>query len=225
MDAKALKKQADKYQSARGSEGDSSLLLRRADEAPDPKALQQLERELTRGTQLSDLKRVKTLRPLTPGQQTFLDRVVGGDTYIHAYKVAFPNQKGSAKTLADSAYKLGNHPVIVAAMDRAALERQRTVRVSASAIHEHVIERLLHESQHAESDSARVRALELLGKLTEVAAFTDRKEVTTVTLKPDELKQALMSKLKQFFSDNRQLTASDPALPRLDAPADAEPDA
>ena len=55
-----------------------------------------------------------------------------------------------------------------------ARETAESVHISAEA----VLERLWEEAHHAKSDSARVRALELVGR--HFALFTDRLEITEI---------------------------------------------
>ena len=55
--------------------------------------------------------------------------------------------------------------------------------------------RLEHEAVNAESDSARVRALELLGKTHDVGLFVERIETDNGDRSPDELRRELQDKL------------------------------
>jgi len=80
--------------------------------------------------------------------------------------------------------------------------------MNAAEIRGYVIERLLAESQTAYTDSTRVRALELLGKVAEVGMFVTRTETTNITVPPSELQATLLAKLKQFFDQ-----ANNPAQP------------
>jgi hypothetical protein len=63
------------------------------------------------------------------------------------------------------------------------------------------VERLEHEAETAQSDAGRVRALELLGKVTEVALFTDRVEQIDSELSPDQLRDELQQRLLKLVSD------------------------
>jgi hypothetical protein len=93
-------------------------------------------------------------------------------------------------------------------MDKQALAIRGKSQMNAQAIREYVIERLLHESQNAFTDGARVRALELLGKVAEVGMFVTRTETTNITVPPGELQATLLAKLKAFFDQ-----ANNPQLP------------
>lgn len=170
-------------------------------EAPSDEDMARLEKELKRATKtpLADSYTKGYNRQLTPQQQVFLDQLLKGDTMIHAYQVAYPNQTSSYRTKHDAAYHLMQHPVITAALQKADRERSTKVKMDASAIREYVIERLLHESVNAFTDGTRVRALELLGKVAEVGMFVNRSETTTITVPPSELQATLLAKLKLFF--------------------------
>lgn len=186
-------------------------LLKRT-KAPSDDDLHRLEASLRKRTRASvadaETYTKGYTRQLTPQQQTFLDQLIKGDTLIHSYEVAYPNDTSSTKTKHSSAYRLSQHPVVIAAMDKAALTLRNKVQMNASAIREYVIERLLHESQNAFTDGTRVRALELLGKVAEVGMFVTRTETTNITVPPSELQATLLAKLKEFFD-----RANNPALP------------
>ena len=61
-----------------------------------------------------------------------------------------------------------------------------------------VTNRLLEESRHPDA-RIRVRALELLGKHSDVGLFTDKQEVTVTHQTTDELKERLRSKLQKLI--------------------------
>jgi len=63
------------------------------------------------------------------------------------------------------------------------------------------VERLEHEAEHAQSDAGRVRSLELLGKVTEVALFTDRVEQVDSDLSPEQLRDELEQRLLKLVGD------------------------
>ena len=71
------------------------------------------------------------------------------------------------------------------------------VVASAVKIHDYVINRLLEESD-GEDPKDRLRALEKLGNLSEVAAFTERKEITIVNESTESLNDSLRQKLEKL---------------------------
>lgn len=180
--------------------------------APSSADLRRLETALRKATKVTPSEAEQYTkgysRQLTPNQMTFLDQMLKGDTLIHSYEVAYPNDKSTTKTKYNSAWHLSKHPVVMAAMDKHALTIRDKQQMSASQIREYVIERLLHESQNAFTDGTRVRALELLGKVAEVGMFVTRSETTNITVPPGELQATLLAKLKDFFNK-----ANNPAQP------------
>jgi len=63
-----------------------------------------------------------------------------------------------------------------------------------------VTNRLLEESQNADP-RIRIRALELLGRISDVGLFTDRSEVTITHQTTDDLRQKLREKLLKLSKD------------------------
>lgn len=132
---------------------------------------------------------------LTPKQREFARLVAMGETKAGAYREAYKS-KGKAHTVAVTGHKMASRPDIQMTIDayQAAIEAAK-YRTPAQ-LRELVIHQL---TQHALNDECppaqRIKALELLGKVSEVAAFTERKE-TTVINQSSEIKQRLLESLK-----------------------------
>jgi len=60
---------------------------------------------------------------------------------------------------------------------------------------------LYHLTEQGENDAAKLRACELLGKLTDVAAFTDRVEQVAADVSPEEVQHELVERLKKAFGE------------------------
>ena len=61
-----------------------------------------------------------------------------------------------------------------------------------------VVSKLLDESKHPDA-RIRLRSLELIGKITEVAAFTERVQITKVDATTDELQERIRAKLASLL--------------------------
>lgn len=156
----------------------------------------------------------KCKRVLTPMQQKFQDGLLKGKTLVEAYRAAYGcDQSRSDASIHSDAWKLSQHPLIVLNM-RIAYEKARERSVmSAHRIREHVLTRLMKESDdQANPAQARIRALELLGKVAEVGMFVNRSEVRHTTNDPDEMKRELMNKLRDFFRVGVDSEAEDATL-------------
>jgi len=119
-------------------------------------------------------------RTLTTKQLRFAQALAMGDTKAGAYRKAY-NTQGKPATQSHTGSKLSFAPHIAAQVDafRLALEAQRYA--TPAALRALVIERLTaHAIDDSNAPAQRLRALELLGKVTEVSAFTERRE-TIVT--------------------------------------------
>jgi phage terminase small subunit len=136
---------------------------------------------------------------LTAKQQGFVQAILKGANQSDAYREAYNAENMSASTVWNEASKLFAHPT-VAARIRAGQRRQEEVAVhSGAALRLHVERELFSMTTNADSDQARLRALELLGKLEKVGAFSERVEQVTNDLTPEELKSKIESKLRTFF--------------------------
>jgi len=120
-------------------------------------------------------------RALTAKQRKFAEAIAKGETKAGAYRAAYDTQAKPA-VQSHEGRKLASDPRIamqIAAFEAAAEAKRYATPAALRAL---VIEQLTAMAvddtvKHAQ----RLRALELLGKVTEVAAFTERREVVTVT--------------------------------------------
>ena len=70
---------------------------------------------------------------------------------------------------------------------------------SPAKLRDHVKLRLLAESEPAMPSSVRLRALEALGKISEVGLFAERTEITIKAMPVDELEAKLRAKLQHLL--------------------------
>lgn len=112
----------------------------------------------------------------------------------------------------ERASKMTNH-VRASAMTPASLinirdyldEYGKAVVTHAVEMRHLVTNRLLEESRHPDA-RIRVRALELLGKHSDVGLFTEKQEVTITHQTTDELKERLRAKLQRLIRKDEPAT-------------------
>lgn len=116
---------------------------------------------------------------LTPKQRKFAEAIAMGESKAGAYRKAY-NSKGTPSTASRRGQDLTKHSAIAAQIDALRLAEEARKHATPAALRSLVIERLtLHAIDDSINPAQRLRALELLGKVTEVAAFTERREVVT----------------------------------------------
>jgi len=136
---------------------------------------------------------------LTPKQIKFAEEIAKGESKAGAYRKAYKS-KGKPETQSRRGVELTNDGRIQAQIDafKAAFEAQKyatPAHLRAMTIHEltkHALDENFPPAQ-------RLKALELLGKITEVALFTERREVVSVS-NPAEIKEKLMASLRLAIS-------------------------
>lgn len=120
-------------------------------------------------------------KELSPQAKRFAREVAKGRKKVDAYRTAYPNAK-SPYTLASDPYKLASDPRVRQEIEALELAERTAAYRTPARLREHVIKSLLEVTLDPETKAAvRVQALKVLGSVTEVAAFTDRKEVRTVS--------------------------------------------
>lgn len=140
------------------------------------------------GTQSKD-------RTLTHKQKVFARNVAMGETKAQAYRNAYNTKGGNKKTQGDAGSRLAKHSGVNAEIEAYQMaveaEKYRTpAQLRAFVIHQLTIHAINEDNPPAQ----RIKSLELLGKVSEVAAFTERKE-TTIVNQSSDIKQRLLSML------------------------------
>jgi len=161
---------------------------------------------------------------LTAKQKAFARELALGETKAGAYRKAY-NSKGNTNTVSRRGAELASDSRIQAyteAINRA-LEVQRLQTPAqlralvVSELTKHAIDEDLPPAQ-------RLRALQLLGTVTEVAAFTERREVIKTTNSQEaraQLMESLMLAVKQGATDVDDSAAAS-LLAELNAESQAE---
>ena len=138
---------------------------------------------------------------LTSKQEAFAAQVASGATLAASYRAAYDAASMSAAAIHNEASKLMDHPGIAQRVNVLVRERQAKTSHDAARIRQHVIERLHAESIDPDSSpAARVRALELLGKLDVVAAFTAKPQTDEAAPAQADLAATLEARLKALLA-------------------------
>ena len=103
-----------------------------------------------------------------------------------------PTEKVKEKLLANTTPQAVRHLVgMLTAYDWAFVEQARQIRGYAVA-------KILEDTEHPDP-RYRLKALEMLGKVTEVALFTERTEVKKVEMSDEEIESKIKAKLGKYM--------------------------
>ena len=127
------------------------------------------------------LKLVKKESDLTIKQRAFADAIIKGklgsfkEVYADVYDVTLTKQGKIPKWVEVEASRLMANPKVSLSIQQGLQRREVNAVASTTRTRSYVLEQLMKESKEAESDSSRIRALELLGKT--VNLFSDTLEI------------------------------------------------
>ena len=153
---------------------------------------------------------------LTPKQRAFAQAVALGDTKAGAYRKAYDTAAGPV-TVGHTAHRLTTQPKIAAQIEAFKVAAEARKYATPAALRSLVVERLTATAIDSDIPPAqRLRALELLGKVTEVAAFTERREVVTVT-DSGALRERLLETLRNAITTDAAVLARVRAAASTDA--------
>lgn len=117
---------------------------------------------------------------LTAKQKQFVQAVAAGATNREAYLQAY-DVSGSSSTISSTASRIAANPKVRAGIDQQTSVNRLRYSQNPLDIRNFVVDSLQHEARTAQKPGDRLRALELLGKLADVAAFETRSVVTHQT--------------------------------------------
>ena len=154
-----------------------------------------------------NLKIVSKESDLTIKQRAFVNEIIKGklgsykEAYAKVYDVTPTKQGNIPKWVEVEASKLVANPKIALSIQKAIERKEQSVTASSLRTRNYVIEQLYRESKESDSDSSRVRALELLGK--SVALFTDVTEERKAR-DTDEIERDIETKLEQLIAESKE---------------------
>jgi hypothetical protein len=135
---------------------------------------------------------------LTPKQRKFARAVAMGATKADAFREAY--DATSKHTLTRHPYILMRDERIQKEIDAYTLAIEAEKHRTPAALRSLVIQGLVQVALDADTkDSVKVQALKTLGTVTEVAAFTERKEVRSIT-SSDDARARVMAELRGLLS-------------------------
>jgi hypothetical protein len=140
-------------------------------------------------------------KSLTPKQKQFCKGIAMGQTGAEAYRGAYKT-KAKPKTIANDAHKLRKRPDIDATIQAYEAAIQAQTYQTPAGLRALVIHTLVNVITNNETkDAVKVQAAKTLGTVTEVAAFTERKETRVITSSEDT-KAKLLAKLRDMMKAN-----------------------
>jgi hypothetical protein len=151
---------------------------------------------------------------LTTRQRKFAEAVAAGETGAAAYRAAY-NTKASPHSQSNDATKLKKHPVISQQIEALKLANEAMTYASASQVRQLVIQSLIQTLIDPETKAAtRVSAAKVLGNVTEVAAFTDRKEITHIK-DSGAIRDQIMQQLRSVITNDAETIDTEALLDEL----------
>lgn len=185
----------------------------------------ELKEEL-KDTPISAILGKSVSRTLTGKQKAFAFEVAKGQTKADAYRKAY-KADATKRTMASKPYELMQDERIQREVKAYELAIEASRHRTPAALRELVISGLVEVALSPDTkDAVRVQALRTLGTVTEVSAFTERKEVRTIS-SSETAKASILAQLQTLMAGEvTDITSkdADSLLAELRSPAPtAEP--
>ena len=141
------------------------------------------------------------MQTLTPKQKLFGRCVGSGMSLADSYRQAYSAKRMKSASIRVEASRLMSNPDITLLAESIQGQNERAVIVSSLSDRERVLTALRDFMVNADTDSAKIRATELLGKTC--ALFTDVVE-TKEQRTPEEIKAELQTLMAQVLDKQEQ---------------------
>lgn len=139
-------------------------------------------------------------RALTPKQRKFALEVAKGNTKADAYRTAY--KTNSPHTIQSEPYKVAADPRVANEIQAIELAIAAQEYQTPAALRQLVIHSLVKVITDPESKPGQITAAaKVLGTVTEVAAFTERKEVRTIS-SSESARNEVLEQLKELVRSN-----------------------
>ena len=159
---------------------------------------------------------------LTTKQKRFAAEVASGSTKADAYRKAY-KPTATKRTLASKPYELAKDVRIQREIESYRLANEAAKYRNAGQLRDLVIHSLVQVVIDPETKpSVRIQAAKVLGTVTEVAAFTERKEITTIKTSTDARAQ-IMTQLREMMKAGASDAVEVDATALLEELAPSEP--
>ena len=136
---------------------------------------------------------------LTRKQEIFACAIADGADQAAAYRASYEAARMSAPAIWTEASQLVRHPEVARRIGELKAEAEQVRQTMLVGREEAILAQLEKEALTAKTDSARIRAIELLGK--HLGLFTDRLETKDVTQRSaDEIEAQIRIRLEQIDS-------------------------
>jgi phage terminase small subunit len=133
---------------------------------------------------------------LTAKQESFAKAVALGEPQTDAYRQAYDADGMGAPTIWAEASRLTSHPKVAARIEQLRSEKEDLRRMLVLDREESILMQLQHEALTAKTDSARIRALELLGR--HVGLFAERVELARVDRTAEQIQADIIARLRRL---------------------------
>ena len=138
---------------------------------------------------------------LSSKQKEFCRQIANGNTGAGSYRAAYKS-KGKPSTQANQARKLKANPLISTTIQAMTLANEAAKYADASSLRNLVIQSLVQVLINPETkESTKVACAKVLGTVSEVAAFTERKEITHVK-DSGAIREQILGQLKTMMLNN-----------------------
>lgn len=151
----------------------------------------------------------EAVRELTPNQRRFALEVAKGAKGADAYRKAYKTTTKRAKTVGNAASELKRHPGVAREIEAYQVALRASEYRTPAALRALVVQTLTQTIIDDDTPpSVKVQAARVLGTVTEVAAFTQRTEVTRVDGSA-AAKEKLLDELRSLMARTIDVDARD----------------
>tara|TARA_R100001480_G_C4619748_1_gene166173 strand:- start:9 stop:488 length:480 start_codon:yes stop_codon:yes gene_type:complete len=151
----------------------------------------------------TDNKVTRIKSNLTAKQEKFIEGVAKGLSASEAYRQAYNTKNMKDSSIWTESSLLMSNQKVSQRLKAIYKKREDTAVASAVSLRSWILERLQAEAKNQDNnESARIRALELLGKTNEIKLFSEVIENVNVDKSADQIKTELEERIAKLIVSN-----------------------
>ena len=149
-----------------------------------------------------NVTKLPTKQRLTAKQEGFVQDVLSGQSASDAYRHNYNCSNSKASSVWTESSKLMANPKVASRLRVYLARREEAALSRGVSLRTWILDKLKVEAEEADTPMARLKALELLGKSSDVGLFIERIQTESVERSSDEVRTEIERRLTRLLAES-----------------------
>ena len=149
-----------------------------------------------------NVTKLPTKQRLTAKQEGFVQDVLAGQSASDAYRHNYDTSNSKPSSVWTESSKLMANPKVAQRLKAYLARREEAALSRGVSLRTWILDKLKVEAEQADTPMARLKALELLGKSSDVGLFIERIQTESVERSSDEVRTEIERRLTRLLAES-----------------------